>query len=49
MFLARGNIATAELMVATVTGRRPIVYMSTSDASGKTAIFVARRGCVPNQ
>jgi hypothetical protein len=48
-FFARGNIATGTLIVATVTRRRPIVYMSTSDASGKTAIFVAQRGCVLNR
>jgi hypothetical protein len=47
-FFASGNIARGELTVAT-TGRRPIVYVSTSDATGKTAIFVARRGCVLNQ
>jgi hypothetical protein len=47
-FFASGNIAKGELVVAT-SGRRPIVYVSTSDASGKTAIFVARPGCVLNQ
>jgi hypothetical protein len=47
-FLATGNIAAAELAVAT-TGGRPIIYVSMSDTSGRTAIFVARRGCVPDR
>jgi hypothetical protein len=48
-FLGRGDMTTADLAVATASDRRPIVYASTHDASGKTSIFVARSDCVPNQ
>jgi hypothetical protein len=48
-FLGRGDMSTAALAVATASGRRPIVYASAQDASGKAAIFVSRSDCVPNQ
>jgi hypothetical protein len=48
-YLARGNIATASIAVATAQSRRPIVFASLQDESGKAAIFVARGDCVPNQ
>lgn len=48
-YLARGNIATGTLAVAAAQSRRPIVFASLQDESGKAAVFVARSGCVPNQ
>jgi hypothetical protein len=48
-YLGRGNIATGTLAVATAQSRRPIVFASLHDESGKAAVFVARSSCVPNQ
>jgi hypothetical protein len=48
-FLGRGDMSTATLAVAAVSGRRPIVYASAHDEPARASIFVARSACVPNQ
>jgi hypothetical protein len=43
--LARGDIATGYLAVATVRGRKPIFFGSVHDATGKARLFVAPSRC----
>jgi hypothetical protein len=48
MLVANGTIATGYLAVATLPGRRPLVFASVNDATGKARLFVSRSSCVPN-
>jgi hypothetical protein len=43
--VARGQISTGYLAVTTLRGRRPIVFASVNDASGKARLFVAPSRC----
>jgi hypothetical protein len=45
---ASGRIATGYLAVATLPGRKPLVFASVNDATGKARLFVAGSRCVPN-
>jgi hypothetical protein len=45
--IATGRIATADLAVATLPGRKPLAFLSVSEVTGKARIFVARSTCVP--
>ena len=42
---ARGRIATAQLAIATLRGRKPIAFASVDGATGKARIFVAPARC----
>jgi hypothetical protein len=48
MLVANGTIATGYVAVATLPGRRPLVFASVNDATGKARLFVAGSRCVPN-
>jgi hypothetical protein len=43
---ARGRISAGYLAVATLPSRKPLAFISVSDATGKARIFVARSTCV---
>jgi|SRR5687768_6934245 hypothetical protein len=45
VLIARGQITTGYLAVATERGRKPIVFASAHDASGKARLFVAPSRC----
>jgi hypothetical protein len=45
VLIARGHITTGYLAVATARGRKPIVFASAHDASGKARLFVAPSRC----
>jgi hypothetical protein len=49
MVVANGTIATGYVAVATLPGRKPLVFASFNDATGKARLFVARSRCVPNR
>ncbi len=42
---ARGRIATAQLAITTLRGRKPIAFASVDGATGKARIFVAPARC----
>jgi hypothetical protein len=48
MLVARGSIATGYLAVATLPGRKPLVFASVGNATGKARLLVSRSSCVPN-
>lgn len=43
--IAKGRVATATVVVSTVSGRKRILLGSVSDATGKASMFVARSRC----
>jgi hypothetical protein len=45
VFIAKGQITTGSLAVVTERGRKPIVFASVHDASGKVRLFVASARC----
>jgi hypothetical protein len=48
MLVAHGSIASGYVAVATLPGRKPLVFTSVGDATGKARLFVSRSTCVPN-
>jgi hypothetical protein len=48
MLVAHGSIAAGYVAVATLPGRKPLVFASVGDATGKARLFVSRSTCVPN-
>ena len=45
LIFAKGQIATAYLAITTLRGRKPLVFASVNDTTGKARLFVAPSRC----